>query len=363
MNADLSLIPPADAVRPSDACGASGLADLSGFERLVRVRDSAYAADMLIAAVGALDFFTVLAPSRLTFDEICARFSLDRRACDVMLTLFKAWGLLVASDGTFRLTRTASRFLVATEPSNLVDYYASLRGRSSTKDMLEVLRTGRCRVWEREQAAEREEWAALMRKNGFAEFYTTAMDNRGMTFAAALAEIWDCSRGRSLLDIAGGSGIYTARLLQRCPLLRAEILEHPPVDAIARDLLAKRGLADRVKVTPGDMFTDVLPGGHDLHLYSHVLHNWDFTKVRDLISKSHRSLESPGQIAIFSAHVNAAKDGPVDVAEYSALMVSLYEGKCYSVGEMTECLQAAGFVDIHVVDAIAGRSLILGHKR
>jgi hypothetical protein len=340
------------------------LTDLAGFERLVRIRDGSYAADMLIAAVGWLDFFTALSGRTMNAEEIRSAFGLDPRPCDVMLTLFKAWNLLVETpDGRYRITRSADAFLSSTKPGNLFDYYASLKGRSSTKDMLEVLRSGHCRAWDIEQQSQRQEWDALMRGSDFAVHFTAAMDNRGMTFAAALAEILDCDGTRNVLDVAGGSGIYTVSLLSRYPKLRAGIFERPPVDEMTRRFIAARDFAARVTVVTGDMFADpALPEGYDLHLYSHVFHNWGIAKVRSLIGKSFAALAPGGRIAIYSAHVNEAKDGPVAVAEYSALMVSLYEGKCYSVGEMRDALLEAGFGDVTVTNSIADRSLIIARK-
>jgi hypothetical protein len=37
---------------------------------------------------------------------------------------------------------------------------------------------------------------------------------------------------------------------------------------------------------------------------------------------------------IHDAHINAAKNGPLPVAEYSVLLMFASEGKCYSISEM-----------------------------
>lgn len=34
-------------------------------------------------------------------------------------------------------------------------------------------------------------------------------------------------------------------------------------------------MVDRIDVITGDMFAEPLPAGFDVHLYSHVLHDWD----------------------------------------------------------------------------------------
>jgi hypothetical protein len=145
--------------------------------------------------------------------------------------------------------------------------------------------------------------------------------------------------------------------------MRAAVLEKPPVDEAARSAISQRGMSDKVSVIAGDMFSDELPPGHDIHLYSHVLHDWDADAARELMRKSYRTLQPGGMVAVFDAHINAEKNGPLEVAEYSVLLMFATEGKCYSVGEMEDMLTDAGFEDIRYIPTVAYRSLITAIKR
>jgi hypothetical protein len=146
------------------------------------------------------------------------------------------------------------------------------------------------------------------------------------------------------------------------PHLTATVFERPPVDGIARTMIRKRGFAEKVSVTPGDMFTDALPTGYDLHLYSNVLHDWDFEKVRPLLAASFAALTPGGMLVIHDAHLNADKTGPLPVAKYSALLMSVTEGKCYSTSEMETLLAAAGFRDFAFHPTAADRSILTARK-
>src|SRR5207302_7868084 len=114
------------------------------------------------------------------------------------------------------------------------------------------------------------EWAKAMETDAFANQFTAAMDARGVYLGPAMAEKLDCSNHRHLLDIAGGSGIYSSVILARYPHLQATVLEKSPVDRITAKSLAARGLADRIHVHTGDMFTDPFPADCDIHLCSIV---------------------------------------------------------------------------------------------
>jgi len=328
---------------------------------IYRYRDGLYAVDLLTAALTEFDFFTWLEAHPSDPETICRELGLAARPADVMLTLFAASGYVQrAADGRFHATPLAQEHLVSTSPWFIGPYYGSLKERPVVRDFVPILRTGRPANWG--SYKHERPWSDAMLTDEFATTFTAAMDCRGLYLGAALAQKLD-TRGRTrLLDIAGGSGIYACALTAQHPHLCATVFERPPVDRIARTMIAKRGCADRVSVVAGDMFTDPLPGGHDLHLYSNVLHDWDLDKVRPLLAASFRALAPGGMLIVHDCHLNADKTGPLPVAKYSALLMSVTEGKCYSVAEMATLLGEAGFRDCHYEPTVADRSFITARK-
>ena len=327
---------------------------------IYRYRDGLYAVDMLTAAITGLDFFSFIGDRRLTKQEICAALEIRDRPTDVMLTLFAAMGFLENADGVFSLTPRAREHLVSTSPWFLGPYYASLKDRPVCKDILAVLRTGKPANWA--SLKDEQAWAKAMEREDFAAQFTAAMDCRGVYLAQAMAKALDLREHTHLLDIAGGSGIYACSLVAHHARLRASVLEKKPVDAIARKSIASRGCADRVSVLAGNMFEGPLPAGCDVHLFSNVLHDWDEPLVRQLIAKSFAALPSGGLLVIHDMHVNAQKTGPLPVAAYSALLMTITEGKCYSVTEINGYLREAGFRDPQFIPTAADRSVITARK-
>jgi predicted O-methyltransferase YrrM len=256
----------------------------------------------------------------------------------------------------FHLTLRAREHLAGGSPWNLSPYYAALRDRPQTLDMVKVLRTGKPANWGSYDA---DAWAQAMERQDFATQFTAAMDCRGVFLGQALAKKLDLANTRSLLDIGGGSGIYSCALAARFPELRATVFERPPVDRIAREAIEKQGAAERVSVAAGDMFRDELPRGFDAHLISNVLHDWDEPEVRALLAKSYAALAPGGLLIIHDAHINAEKTGPLPVAQYSVLLMHSTEGKCYSLGEMRTLLTDTGFEWVSYEPTAADRSVIV----
>ena len=329
-----------------------------------RYRDGLYAADLLTAAITEFDLFTWLAAHPSDLATLCRHFGITERPTDVMLTLFVANNFIRRTDASasavFHVNTIAREYLVSTSPFFLGPYYVSTKERPVVKDFITILRTDKPANW----ASYKNEktWTEAMLTDEFATTFTAAMDCRGFTLGPALAKQIPAAGRTRLLDIAGGSGIYACTLAAHHPHLTATVFERPPVDGIARRMIEKRGYTDRVSVVAGDMFTDPLPRDHDIHLFSNVLHDWDVAKVCPLLAASYAALPPGGLLVIHDAHLNAEKTGPLPVAAYSALLMSVTEGRCYATSEMETLLTAAGFQAITFAETAADRSVMTALK-
>jgi SAM-dependent methyltransferase len=327
---------------------------------LYRSRDELYADDMLVAALNGFDFFTWLDSNPASLADIVGHFSFHTRPVDVMTTLFVAKGLLEHDGGTVRLTSLAREHLVAGSPWYLGPYFPKITDRPIARDLIEILRTDKPASFasRKDQA----DWHKAMETESFAEEFIAAMDVRGRFLAQALAKNLDLANGRSLLDIAGGSGIYACALAAQFPALRASVFEKAPVDRVASRAIRARGFESRIDVVTGDMLEDRLPAGYDVHLMSNVLHDWDVPVVLKLLKSSADALPSDGTLVIHDAFLNRDKTGPLPIASYSVLLMHVTQGRCYSIEEMESWLRATGFSAVHEIPSAAGRSALIAHK-
>ena len=86
------------------------------------------------------------------------------------------------------------------------------------------------------------------------------------------------------------------------------------------------------------MFKDDWPEG-DILLLSNVLHDWDIPEVRKLFEKAAAALSTSGLLVIHEAFINNEKNGPLPVAENSALLMNITQGKCYCPNEYGAILE------------------------
>jgi hypothetical protein len=329
---------------------------------ILELRDRQFAAELIAAALLHLDLFTWLeANPGLSVGEISDRLDIKQRPADVMLTLCQAYGFVTGHPDEVDLTQMGREHLVKGSPWFLGPYFVPVRDTPVVRAFLDVLKTGKPGNWQAK--SDGKDWHQSMLDPEFAREFTGLMNSRGLVFGQALARGLAPLLGtrRTLLDVAGGSGIYSSTLVAHHPQLRATVLEQAPVDAITRAEIARHGLEAKVDVVTADMFENDWPQS-EIILMSNVLHDWDFPVVSQLLEKASKALASDGLLVIHDAFVRDDKHGPVAVAEYSALLMNITQGKCYTPMELGELLGEFGFSVGCYHDTVAHRGFMTALK-
>lgn len=329
---------------------------------IYRYREGCYATDLLTAAIVHLDFFNWLHrhSEGANIETICTDLDVKERPTDVLLSLLMSNGLIERRASNFHLTDLSIEFLLSDSPWDVTPYYMSIRDRPICENYLRILRTGLPADWEMQRT--KGDWHLSMETEAFAKQFTAGMDCRGYLLGERLANELNLSKYRHLLDIGGGSGIYSCALRSVHTHLMATVLEKPPVDEVARKYIEQRGFAGRIAVVKSDMFRDAYPPDCDVHLISNVLHDWDVPDVRRILAQSFKWLEPGGLLIVHDAFLNVGKTGPLPVTEYSAQIMHNTQGKCYSISEVRGFLEAAGFEWLEHRDTVIYRGYILAKK-
>jgi predicted O-methyltransferase YrrM len=328
---------------------------------LYRTRDAIASVDALATAIVHLDLFTSLASEPATTAGIAERFDLHPRSTDVLCTLLLAQGLLTRdTDGIHTVSNTAREFLVAGSAFDARPYYAAMAEKPGVADFLRVLQTGKPANWPGEEGEA--DWHAAMKETAFAEAFTAAMDCRGRILAPALAQAFALNAAPRILDVGGGSGVYAIAFAEQYPDAQATVFESSPVDQIAARTIAEAGLASRIAVVSGDMFTDAWPTDHSVHLFSNVLHDWDAAECQTLLARSAEALPAGGTILVHDMLLDDDKAGPLWAAEYSVLLSTVTQGRLYAAAEIGTWLADHGFVIRAITPTALGRSVLTASR-
>jgi hypothetical protein len=306
-----------------------------------------YATELLAAAVAPFNIFGRLAASPRSIEELRGDLGLAERPAMVLLTALRALGLL-ATDGNGRLLLTdlASEHLVPGGDFDVSDYVGLAAESPGVRELVERLRTNLPAGGKPERPGTafiyREGTESAMEHEASARQLTLALAGRARNVAPVLAERFPLDGAHQLLDVGGGTGIYSIAWLQRHPSLWAVVWDRPEVLKVAHEMALAHGVADRLLCVPGDMFRDPVPEGSDVVLLSNVLHDWDVPECRALVCRCAAALPPGGRLLIHDVFLNDALDGPLPVALYSAALFTLTEGRAYSATEYQAWLTEAG---------------------
>jgi hypothetical protein len=117
-----------------------------------------------------------------------------------------------------------------------------------------------------------------------------------------------------MIDVAGGSGIYSITFAQRQPSLRATVFDLPPIIPFTQEIIADHDMQERIAAHPGNYFLDEFAEGNDLVLLSNSLQTEGGATCRMLLGKVFKALVPGGQLVIHGVMPNADRVTPPQAA-------------------------------------------------
>jgi 3-hydroxy-5-methyl-1-naphthoate 3-O-methyltransferase len=150
--------------------------------------------------------------------------------------------------------------------------------------------------------------------------------------------------GSSLLDVAGGSGIYAATYARQTPDLKAHLFDLAPTLDVARDILRAEGLETQIEFHAGDYRHDSFPGPVDTVLLSNVLQTESEEHAIGILRRSFDALRPGGSIVIHGVMPDAVQPPDAPVALFSLQMFVLFgHGRAWSSDQVCEWLAQERF--------------------
>jgi hypothetical protein len=188
--------------------------------------------------------------------------------------------------------------------------------------------------------------------------------------AMALTKTFDFSKYKRMMDIGGGSGVYSIQVAKEYPNMSATVLDLKPVCKVADGYIELFDLKNRIQTKALDFFNEDLPTDCDVAFLSHIIHDYSKDKGRSLFEKIYNVLPAGdngggngGAIIISEWLLNDEKTGPVPSALMGLnMMVETSGGRNYSVTEIFEMLTEVGFENIEKRSLAGPAEIVIGYK-
>lgn len=175
-----------------------------------------------------------------------------------------------------------------------------------------------------------------------------------------LAQRYDFSRHRVLLDVGGSTGGYCMAIRRTNPQLRCIVFDLPEAQELVNKHIAAAGETDHISFVAGSFFTDDLPKGADVALVSQIVHNWTREDGLLILRKVFDALEPGGSILVKEFFFNDDWTGPME-AVFEAFVLLGQEGKSGwqpSYSDVEHMLSETGFADFE-----RRHGVVIGRKR
>lgn len=128
-------------------------------------------------------------------------------------------------------------------------------------------------------------------------------------YADDVAKAVDLSKHKTVVDLGGGSGVFSYALLRAYPLMQVTIAELAKSLPTIEEHFINKNKDKRLTTKAVDYNKDELPKA-DLYIMANVIHDHEPEKAKELLTKIHGALNPGGGVLIIDQLMNDARDGP-----------------------------------------------------
>lgn len=302
-----------------------------------------------IMAGVSLGVFDALRDGAHTADDLASELGLDAKTLELLLRTLVVCRYVVQRGEGFGLSRMARKTMVTGAPMQMVGYLRFNYAQWAFMEHLEELvRTGGGR-----------DFHHTMTAPGRWRDYQLGMLEVARIESPVVATRIPLRRGAvSLLDVAGGHGLFGAAVCRKHPPMRCTVVDLPQAIPYARALATEEGLSDVVSHQEGDVLTSDL-GRHDVVLLFNILHHFSEDRIASIVGRAHGALTTNGTVAIWELEASR-KGARATIGDGAALFFRLTStAGAYHGDEYARWLREAGFRRVTVTRPMASPGKVL----
>ena len=297
-----------------------------------------------------LDLFTIIGAGASTAAAIAPLCQGTEKGVRVLCDYLTVNGFLTKQGDAYQLAADTGPLL----DRNSANYIGSVAGFFTHPVMI----------------AKYSDVAALVRNGGAVDHTLSPNENIWVEFARRMApmfavparivapQVTTVGRVDRILDIAAGHGLFGIHVALHNPAAEVTFQDWDNVLDVARENVAKMGVADRARMLPGSAFEVDFGMGYDVVLLPNFLHHFPADTNVTLLKKVRAALKPGGLVAVIEFVPNDDRISPPDGALFAMRMLGTTpNGDAYTLAEIDTMLRDAGF------GASEARSLRPAHQQ
>jgi ubiquinone/menaquinone biosynthesis C-methylase UbiE len=171
--------------------------------------------------------------------------------------------------------------------------------------------------------------------------FARGMSNLSAIATEDVAAVYNVGEAKTVIDVGGSEGVLLRGLLRHAPEARGILFDRPEIVEYARAAIAASPFAGRIELVGGDFFAEV-PGGGDVYLLKHILHDWPDADCERILANVHRAAD-PGSRLVLVEFLVPEEPQPSPVTLMDMNMLVMLGGRERTAGEVRALLAKSGF--------------------
>lgn len=313
----------------------------------------AFKESRILLSAYELGLFTFIDKGMTTAEEIAEAAGTHIRSTERLLDALTAYGYLNKHENDYSNSEESATYL-----SGESEFYLKNLGHTGNlwhtwTGLTDSVRTGK--------PSHREE--INHRGADWLRNFIDAMHSRGGASARRMKPLLDFDSGNRILDIGGGSGVFTAEFIRDQNNMTGVVFDLPNVVPITAEYIKMMGMEARIDVRAGNFMTDDLGSGFDMVLLSAIVHMNSYDENAKLIRRCADALNPGGQIVISDFVMDDNRIEPAAGAIFSInMLVGTEGGDTFTKKEITEWFNESGIIDVKFIDTDGNTSIAVGRK-
>lgn len=299
---------------------------------------NAYQQSAALFAAHALGVFATIHQMPQIAEDVARRCNADPRGIERLLNALVALGLLHKHGATYVLPRELAPYVVPGvdgDATGMLDLSSELF--REWNDLARGVKEG---VPLHRLSSD----ALLGGDPNRVRRYIRAVHTNSRQTARRVVEMAPLLPGSTLLDVAGGSGIFAAEYARATPDLKATLFDLAPTIEAAHEILTAEGLEDRVTYRSGDYRSDPFPGPVDAILLSNLFQTESPANGRLILAKAREALRPGGTLLVHGVMTEPDETKSPEAAMHSLQMFVLFDqGRAYPAETISDWLGQEGF--------------------
>jgi predicted O-methyltransferase YrrM len=302
-----------------------------------------------------LDLFSLIGSEQKSSEEVAALARTDPRATDRLLDAICASGYLLKKNSKFSNTPLTLHFLVKGQPGYLGGLMHQVSLWNTWTTLTDAVRKGSSVAVHTTMSQHGVDWL---------EAFITAMHMRAISQAPAIVGLISLKGVSRILDVGGGSGVFSMAFVRARKGITATVFDLPDVAKMAKEYIGNENLSHSIKVVEGDYAFDSLGSGFDIVFMSAVIHSNSPEMNQRLFRKAFEALNPGGRLVVLDYMMNAERTSPTAGAYFSLnMLVGTHEGDTYTESEVRSWMEGAGFEKVRRTNTEFETDLVIGKRK